>query len=119
MSLQRSFPAAHSRRNQTAGRPTNPIPYQANFYGQKLHVDQNEKLVMYGVVHVIAVDGFSRKIVGFSTMPRKNAITIYGTIMRPLLLSEGIWDQLRSDHGTEFTLASTVQEHLAHIRVHQ
>ena len=119
MSLRRNFPAAHSIRNQTAGRAINPIPYQATFYGQKLHVDQNEKLVMYGVVHVIAVDGFSRRIVGFSTMPRKNPITIYGTIMKPLLLSEGIWDQLRSDHGTEFTLVSTVQEHLAQLRVHQ
>lgn len=118
-SLQRTFPAAHSRRHQTAGRSINPIPYRATFYGQKLHMDQNEKLVMYGVVHVVAVDGFSRKIVGFSTMPRKNAITIYNTIMRPLLLSEGIWDQLRSDYGTEFALVATVQEQLAQLRVHQ
>ena len=39
--------------------------------------------------------------------------------MRPLLLSDGIWDQLRSDHGTEFALVSTVQEHLASHRTHQ
>ena len=82
-------------------------------------MDQNEKLVMYGVVHVVAVDGFSRKVVGFASMPCKNAITIYGKIMQPLLLSEGIWNQLRSDHGTEFTLVSTVQEHLASHRVYQ
>ena len=52
-------------------------------------------------------------------MPQKNAITIYGTIMRWLLLSDGILDQLSSDHGTEFALVSTVQEHLASHRTHQ
>ena len=74
---------------------------------------------MYGIVHVAAVDGYSRKIVGFSTMPRKNPITIYNTIFRPLLLSEGIWDQLRCDHGTEFCLIGTVQEYLSSYRVNQ
>lgn len=74
---------------------------------------------MCGVVHVAAVDGYSRKIVGFSIMPRKNPITIYNTIFRPLLLSEGIWDQLRLDHGTEFTLVSTIQQYLSAHRVHQ
>ena len=65
---------------------------------------------MYGIVHVAALDGYSRKIVGFSSMPQKNPITIYNTIFRPLLLSEGIWDQLWCDHGTEFCLIATVQE---------
>ena len=49
-------------------------------------MDQNEKMVMYGVTHVMAVDGYSRKIVGMVTMPVKNAITIYHTLLRPLLL---------------------------------
>ena len=39
--------------------------------GKKLHMDQNETLVIYGVVHVVAKDGFSRKIVGISTMPAR------------------------------------------------
>nr|XP_020461071.1 uncharacterized protein LOC109963123 isoform X2 [Monopterus albus] len=30
--------------------------------GHKLHLDQNEKLVMFGVTHVLAIDGFSKKI---------------------------------------------------------
>lgn len=72
-SLRRTFPAAHSRRHQTAGRSINPIP---TFYGQKLHMDQNEKLVMYGVVHVVAIDGFSRRIVGFSTAKTPSQFTI-------------------------------------------
>ena len=37
-------------------------------------MDQNEKLVMYGAVHVVAVDGYSRKVVGFATMPRKTQL---------------------------------------------
>jgi len=39
----------------------NPVPYRANYFGEKLHFDQNEKLVTYGVTHVLAVDGYSRK----------------------------------------------------------
>lgn len=118
-SLQRTFPLVHSRRTQTHGRLLNPIPYRAEFFWEKIHFDQNEKLVMYGIVHVIAVDGFSRKIVGFSTMPHKNLITIFGTIYRPLLLCRGIWNQLRSDHGTEFALVSAVQQYLASHRLDQ
>lgn len=119
MSLRRTFPLAHAVRTQTLGRLMNPIPYRAEFFGEKLHFDQNEKLVIYGAVHVLAIDGYSRKIVGFCTMPRKNAITIFGAIFRPLLLQRGIWNQVRSDHGTEFTLVATVQQYLARHRVNQ
>ena len=49
----------------------NPIPYQADYFGHKLHVDQNEKLVIYGVVHVCAADGYSGKIVSHALMPVK------------------------------------------------
>ncbi len=53
----------------------NPIPYfAADYFGHKLHVDQNEKLVMYGVTHVCARDGYSGKIVAFVTMPIKNTL---------------------------------------------
>ena len=30
----------------------------AEYVGHKLHVDQNEKMVMFGVTHVMAIDGF-------------------------------------------------------------
>ncbi|XP_034005379.1 uncharacterized protein LOC117497578 isoform X1 [Trematomus bernacchii] len=43
-------------------RNLNPVPYSAEYMGHKLHIDQNEKLVMYGVTHVLAVDGFSSNI---------------------------------------------------------
>ena len=35
------------------------------------------------------------------------------------ILHDDIWDQLRSDHGTEFALIATVQHYLAHHRVNQ
>ena len=79
-------------------------------------MDQNEKLAMYGVIHVLAIDGYSRKIVGFVTIPRKNPITIYNT---PLLYQCGLWDQVRTDHGTEFALIETVQQLLSDHRRHR
>ena len=63
-------------------RNQNSVPYNAAYFGHKLHLDQNEKLVMFGVTHVIAVDGYSSKIVAFSSMPRKNNLTIYEDIVR-------------------------------------
>jgi len=40
-------------------------------FGHKLHIDQNEKLT-----HVCAIDGFSRKLVGFVIMSHKKNVTI-------------------------------------------
>uniref|UniRef100_A0A1X7TBU0 Uncharacterized protein n=1 Tax=Amphimedon queenslandica TaxID=400682 RepID=A0A1X7TBU0_AMPQE len=34
-------------------------------FGHKLHLDQKEKLVMFGVTHVLGVDGYSGLIVSF------------------------------------------------------
>ena len=74
---------------------------------------------MYGVTHVLAVDGYSRKLVGFITMPRKNPITIYNTLFQPVLQQHGLWDQVRTDHGTEFVLVITVQQFLSPLRDRQ
>ena len=63
-------------------RNLNPQPYYAEYHGHKVHMDQNEKLVMFGVVRVLAVDGYSGKIVGHSSMPMKNNITIYNEVYR-------------------------------------
>ena len=60
----------------------NTLPYHAAYYGHKLHLDQNEKLAMFGVTHVLAVDGYSSEIVTYSTMPRKNNLTIYDNVLR-------------------------------------
>ena len=47
-----------------------------------LNIDQNERLVRYGVTHVGAADGFSGKILNIVTMPLKNPIVIYDTLYR-------------------------------------
>ena len=118
-SLRRSFPFQHSLRSVDVHNAVNPVPYRATFFGVKIHFDQNEKLAMYGVTHVLAVDGYSRKIVGFVTMPKKNPLTIYNTLFHPILQHYGLWDQVRMDHGTEFVLVTTVQQHLAPLRDRQ
>ena len=77
-SLQRVNPAHHQRRMTRTHRLTNPVSYSADYYfGEKLHIDQNEKLVMFGVTHVCGVDGYSGKIVTFTIMPNKNNVIIY------------------------------------------
>ena len=118
-SLGRVAPGAQRGRQQQVHRHLNPIPYRARFYGDKVHLDQNEKLVMFGVTYVLAVDGFSRKIVGMITIPIKNAITIYKALMKPLMETEGLWQQVRTDHGGEFALVATIQLHLSTHRVWQ
>jgi len=84
VSLQRVNPGYHIRRQTRAERQTNPIPYDAQYFGQKLHVDQNEKLVMFGLTLVCAIDGFSGKIVGFAILPQKNKVLIYEHLYRYL-----------------------------------
>ena len=120
-SLQRVSPYHYTSRRLNSGvrQIQNPSLYRAYFYGQKLHCDQNEKLAMYRVTHVIAVDGFSRKVVRCITIPVKNPIAIYDLMFRPILVEEGVWDQVRVDHGTEFFLILAVQDHLAHLRTRQ
>lgn len=81
-SLATVNPTHHQRRRQNTARQTNPIPYRADYFGHKLHIDQNEKLVMYGVTHVIAIDGHSRYIVAGNTRPVKNNVLIYEEIYR-------------------------------------
>jgi len=60
----------------------NPIPYNAQYFGHKLHMDQNEKLGMFGCTHVLGVDGFSGKVVAWKSMPVKNNLMIYDSVYR-------------------------------------
>ena len=80
--LKRTHPVYQERRSTSTARMLNPVPYHADYFGHKLHIDQNEKLVMYGVTHVCAVDGYSKKIVSFITMPVKNNVEIYTHLYR-------------------------------------
>ena len=68
-SLRRVTPAAHALRQQVANMLPNPLLYSTQYFGEKL-LDQNEKCVMFSVTHVVAVEGYSRKIVGFITIPQ-------------------------------------------------
>ena len=44
-------PEAQKKRQNVAGRSLNPKVYNAEYFGHKIHYDQNEKLGMFGVVH--------------------------------------------------------------------
>ena len=114
--LQRVDPEAQVLRTVVTQRRFNPIPYHASHFGDKLHFDQNEKLNMFGVTHVLAIDGYSRKVVGFITIPVKNPVAIYAYLFRPLLLKVGIFDQVRTDKGREFDLMLAVQDSLSAMR---
>ena len=70
-SLQRVNPTYNHARWTNTAQHVNPVPYRA---GHKLHVDQNEKLVMFGVTHICGIDGYSRKIVRLVTMPIKKIV---------------------------------------------
>ena len=45
-------PQAHHSRQQNSQEQTNPAMYTARYYGHKLHLDQNEKLIHYCVTYV-------------------------------------------------------------------
>ncbi|XP_041824690.1 uncharacterized protein LOC121647985 isoform X2 [Melanotaenia boesemani] len=111
-------PPYHETRCQGL-RNLNPMPYQAAYFGQKLHMDQNEKMAMYGVTYVVAIDGYSSKIVAYSIMPVKNNLVIYDEVYRNAVVTYGLWDQLRVDHGGEFYLSLYIQEKLSGYRFRQ
>lgn len=75
-SLSPVAPIQHQQHQQSTLQLMNPIPYRVTAH-EKLHLDQNEKVIMSGMTHVVAIDGYSRKIVGFIMLPAKNVIAIY------------------------------------------
>ena len=81
-SLKRVDPINHSRRQYQLHRRINPTPYRCSYFGEKVHLDQNEKLVLFGVTHVCAVDGYSGRIVGYATMAIKNCMIVYEQVYR-------------------------------------
>ena len=75
-------PGYQQARQRKTERQLNPKPYSASHFGDKIHIDQNEKLVMFGITHMCAIDGYSGKIVGFISMPVKNNLQIYEHLFR-------------------------------------
>ena len=80
--LKKICPSTQAERCMQAGRLFNPKVYKVDYFRHKLHVDQNEKLVMYVVSHVVARDGYSGMVTGFTTMAVKNNLTIYEKMFR-------------------------------------
>ena len=78
--LKEINPNAQKARQYSVGRSLNPKVYKADYFGHKIHYDQNKMLGMYGIVHVCTRDGYSGKIVGHATMAKKNNIIIYNEI---------------------------------------
>ena len=108
-SMRRITPAYIERRRQHTYRQMNPMPYYAEYYGHKLHIDQNEKLVHFGVTHVAAYSG---KLLGIISMPVKNPVLICDDLFRyvfkvdVLLITFCILGQSSQllDFGTKFEL---------------
>ena len=59
-----------------------PKIYNAEHFWKNIHYNQNEKLGMFGVVHVWAPDGFFGKVVGHAAMARRNNLEIYEEVYR-------------------------------------
>ena len=78
--LKKICPSTQAERCMQGGGSFNPKVYKVYYLGHKLHVDQNEKLVMYGVTHVVARDGYLTT--GYTTMAVKNNLTIYEKMFR-------------------------------------
>ena len=80
--LKTICPRTQAERCMQAERSFNPKVYKADYFGHKLLVDQNEKLVMYVESYVVARDGYSRMITGYITMAIKSNLTIYEKMFR-------------------------------------
>ena len=81
-SMLRVTPVYSQHRRKYTYRQFNPTPYYAEYCGHKLHLDQNEKIIQFGVTHVAASDGFSGKLLGIVSMPIKNPMLIYDDLFR-------------------------------------
>lgn len=66
------IPPLHQQaRNNNTATILNPISYQTDYFGHKLHLDLNKKLVMYGVMLVSVVNGHSRFVTAAKCMATK------------------------------------------------
>ena len=65
-------PHYHAIRVADGKKRFNSVPYNIQYFGNKIHVDLNEKLVHFGVVLIGAFDGFSGMIIDIMVAHRKN-----------------------------------------------
>ena len=108
--LQLLTPAVHQARAEDTLERQNPVLYFTSYFEYKSHFDQNEKITQdYGYTHVLMIDGCSRLIAGYGSVPVKNSISVYEFVLRPVLCRYGIWYQIKMDHGSEFNFVICLQ----------
>ena len=116
--LRNVAPVANEARARDLIDRTIQIPYYSPYFGYKCHLDQNEKIGQdYECTHIVLNDGCSRLVAGFVSLHMKNPILIYKFVFRQALRKYGIWEQVRTDHGREFTLVGFIQNVLSRYRL--
>ena len=58
------------------------------------------------LLRIWMINGCSRLVTGYASMPVKSPILIYEFVVRPHLCRYGIWDQIRIDHRREFNFVN-------------
>ena len=116
--LRAVAPMEHEARARDLLIRTNPVLYFAPYFGFKAHLDQNELIGQdYGCTHVLMIDGCSRLIVGYTSIPINNPILIYEYVFHQAVLTHGVWEQVHMDHGREFALVIFIQQVLSCYRL--
>ena len=111
-------PHNHAIRVSDGQRRFNAVPYNSQYFGHKIHVDLNEKLVHFGVVLIGAIDRFSGMIIDIMVAHRKNNLDVC-QMFKNAVLKYGTWDQVRVGHGKEFMLMLYLQYKLDADRYNQ
>ena len=70
-------PENHLLRVQDGQKRFNPVPYNAKYFGHKLHVDLNEKLVDYNCLIIGCIDGYCGFLLEIICIHRKNCLDVY------------------------------------------
>ena len=87
VALRMVAPDASEARPRDLLERTNPVPYASPYFGYKCHFNQNETIgQQYGCTHVVMIDGCSRLVAGFTSIPINNSILIYEFVFRPAIL---------------------------------
>ena len=90
--IMEAYPVNHAIRVTNGHRRFNPVPYNSQYFGHKLHLNLNEKLV--DCVLIGAIDGYSGMLMACFAVHRKSTVDVC-QMYRDLITSVGIWDQIR------------------------
>ena len=90
-----------------------PVPLPRRLFWAQTSMDRNEKVVMYGVKHVLAIDCHSCFIAAFSTMRIKNHAIIYDEVYWYLFYSlrfQTLSEESRTHHTFVFRKTMTLSK---------